>query len=757
MTKTQREELVKIMIKYKKAFSLRDEIGTCPKIEVELELNDKRPFFIRPYSCSEADKDVIDKQMKKGCLLGFLKKGMTSYSSPIMLIPRKQGGIPRLVTDFRHLNSRLVVLQPSIPLVRDAIQIIGASGCEVISLIDLRDAYHTLPLSSTSKKYCGITPYYGSSTYIYQRLGMGLSVSPAIWQNFIQTVLEEIPNYRKHYLAIMDDIMIHSKHNDHMSLVVKLFKALIRNGLKISPKKCQLFKRKLVYMGHTMVIEDGLPKLKPLKTRIEAILKLKPPQTIKDCRSFCGMVNYLSIYLKDLQLKLIPIYHLTRKGIPFEWGEKQDKAFEDIKKALTNPPVLVMPDSHGHIILVSDTSKIGCGGALYQEIRHVYRLVSYCSKKLPEAVQRYSISELELTGLLANISIFKHILKNVKFTVFCDHSALVFIINAKKELPTLRLKKLIENLTAYCFVIRLLKGKEMHISDFLSRHPIEDGESPHEIIPIAFQLIERIMKIEENEQGELCWATDYEQDVLYINSLKDENVIDLFMAVFEEVDKGDLEVHNLCNSGSIPVVNPIRKSSLLRKSEDCVSKVIDNHNQCLGKASKSNQPVLIKGNKTDSVANPIRKSDRFPTLAGVINEHEDCLSKSAHGAGKAQIPFKEIQDQCFIATTRSRSKEASEKVPDIFPLQGEHRKPEYTHKPKRIVPPKDDVPPMGQLPSQIPQDTQIPQDIDVRQSNDGEQVPKIQKAERMKGKAFLSPTLFQTPKLTPFGIADNLG
>ena len=186
LTKAQKAELVKIMIKYKKAFSLRDEIGTCPKIEVELELNDKRPFFIKPYSFTEEDKDVIDKQMKKGCLLGILKKGMTSYSSPIMLIPTKQGGIPRIVTDFRHLNSRLVVLQPSIPLIRDAIQIIGVSGCEVISLIDLRDAYHTLPLSSKSKKYCGITPYYCSSTYIYQRLGMGLSVSPAIWQNCIQ-------------------------------------------------------------------------------------------------------------------------------------------------------------------------------------------------------------------------------------------------------------------------------------------------------------------------------------------------------------------------------------------------------------------------------------------------------------------------------------------------------------------------------------------------------------------------------------------
>ena len=370
--------------------------------------------------------------MRKGCLLGILKKGMSSYSSPIMLIPREHGGIPRIVTDFRHLNSRLVVLQPSIPLVRDAIQILGASGYEVISLIDLRDAYHTLPLSPESRKYCGITPYYGSNTYLYQRLGMGLSVSPAIWQNIIHSVLLEVPNYRKHYLAIMDHILIHSKHRYHRQYLVDLLKAIIRNGLKISPKKCQLFKTKLVYMGHTMLIEGGMPKLKPLKSRVDAILKLDPPKTVKDCRSFCGMVNYLSVFLENLQTKLIPIYQITRKGIPFYWGEEQENAFQDIKKALTSPPVLVMPNNTGHLVLVSDTSKVGCGGALYQNIRQMYRLVSYCSKKLPEAVQRYSISELELTGLLANVSTFKHILKNTIFDVYCDHSALVHIINSKK-------------------------------------------------------------------------------------------------------------------------------------------------------------------------------------------------------------------------------------------------------------------------------------------------------------------------------------
>ena len=166
---------------------------------------------------------------------------MSSYSSPIMLIPRKLSGIPRIVTDFRHLNSRLLTLQPSIPLVRDAIQILAASGCEILSLADLRDAYHTLRLSEGSKKFCGITSYYGSDSYLYQRLSMGLSVSPAIWKNFIQKVLQEISDHRKNHLAIMDDYLVFSEKKSHLKHLTNLFKTLIRNGLKISARKCKLY------------------------------------------------------------------------------------------------------------------------------------------------------------------------------------------------------------------------------------------------------------------------------------------------------------------------------------------------------------------------------------------------------------------------------------------------------------------------------------------------------------------------------------
>ena len=100
----------------------------------------------------------------------LLRKGLSSHPSPIMLIPRNISVIQYIITNFRHLNLRLVRLNCSFPLIRDDIQILGASECELISVIDLRDAYHTLRLSAESQKYCSITPYYGSDIYLYQDL-----------------------------------------------------------------------------------------------------------------------------------------------------------------------------------------------------------------------------------------------------------------------------------------------------------------------------------------------------------------------------------------------------------------------------------------------------------------------------------------------------------------------------------------------------------------------------------------------------------
>ena len=106
----KQEEKIKVMdmlYKYREAFSLRDEIGTCPNIEVEIDVTYKSPFFIRPYHIREEDKAFIDKEMKWLCFMGILKEGLSAYSSPVMLISRKFTKDNRVVTDFRHLNVRI--------------------------------------------------------------------------------------------------------------------------------------------------------------------------------------------------------------------------------------------------------------------------------------------------------------------------------------------------------------------------------------------------------------------------------------------------------------------------------------------------------------------------------------------------------------------------------------------------------------------------------------------------------------------------
>ena len=92
-----------------------------------------------------------------------------------------------------------------------------------------------------------------------------------------------------------------------------LLKALLKNGLKISPKKCQLFRRELQCMGITIFIQEKRACVRPLHSRLEPIQKLRLPTTVKGCRSFVGLVNFLGILCQDLQKLLKPIYDLTKK------------------------------------------------------------------------------------------------------------------------------------------------------------------------------------------------------------------------------------------------------------------------------------------------------------------------------------------------------------------------------------------------------------------------------------------------------------
>ena len=124
-----------------------------------------------------------------------------------MLISRKLTKDKSVVTDFRHLNVRIAKNNLAYPLVRDTFSVLGNSKCEVLSVLDLKDAFHSLRLSENSKKYCGILPYFGSSSYLYQIMPMGLNISPSIWQSYTNAILNCLQS-KKFCEAIMGDLIL---------------------------------------------------------------------------------------------------------------------------------------------------------------------------------------------------------------------------------------------------------------------------------------------------------------------------------------------------------------------------------------------------------------------------------------------------------------------------------------------------------------------------------------------------------------------
>ena len=300
LTDSERMQVRGMIYEYKESFSLRDEIGTCPNIEIDIDVMDRMPFFIRPYHEREEDKGILDKEMKRLCYLGILKECFPAYSSPVMLISRKATQ-DKSSDKFRHLNTRIAKYNLQYLLVNDTFTMLGTSKCEVLSVLDLKDAFHSLRWSENSKKYCGILPYFGSVSYLYQRMPMGLNVSPPIWQTYIYTILN-CSESKKYCEAIMDDLLLFTPSKQaHMKKLEDLPKALLRNVLKISPKKCQLFRKELQYMGNTIFVQEERVCIRPLHSRLEAIQKLRLPTAVKCCRSFVGMVHFLNIFCQDLQ------------------------------------------------------------------------------------------------------------------------------------------------------------------------------------------------------------------------------------------------------------------------------------------------------------------------------------------------------------------------------------------------------------------------------------------------------------------------
>ena len=292
---------------------------------------------------------------------------------------------------------------------------------------------------------------------------MGISTSPAIWQQFLDHIIQEL-QFPDDYRMIMDDALIFTPTSNHTDHLQDLFRVLHKFELKISPHKCQFYRDNLISMGLKFIIKNTKACYTPMKDKCDAIIYLSPPKSIKEVHQFCSMVNFLSSFLPKLRLILVPIYKLTKKKNLFKWTQDCQQTFDIIKDLCTKLPILHMPNQTGKFRLESDTSREGIGGTLHQFQNDSWLLIGYHSKKLADTVRNYGVAELELTGLYG----FVHILENRYFKILVDHKAIEYMKKAKHEPTTKRLTVLLLKLQDFQFDLIYIQGAKMHVSDTLS-------------------------------------------------------------------------------------------------------------------------------------------------------------------------------------------------------------------------------------------------------------------------------------------------
>ena len=243
----------------------------------------------------------------------------------------------------------------------------------------------------------------------------------------------------------------------------------------------------LQYMGNGNIYSKQKSVYATFEKPIRGNTETAIPHYSKGMQKFCGDGQFPKYVLSRVTEIIKAIYDLTRKGRPFVWGKEQQDSFDEIKCRLIKPPVLHMPNTTCRFHLYSDTSKLATGSTLYQTQNGKPKLIACASKRLPEATKNYSITELELCGLAINIASFSHLLKRVDFDAIVDHLSLTHIIKSKTEPTMTRIKRLLELISSYSFNLYYMKGKDMILSDFLSRQK-NNCSNPHEIIPISFNM-----------------------------------------------------------------------------------------------------------------------------------------------------------------------------------------------------------------------------------------------------------------------------
>ena len=331
----------------------------CHNFKLDINLVDKTPIMQKPRKFTQAEHDLIKAHMEDLVKRGALVRGSSEYVSPVVLVPKKNGKT-RICIDYTKLNAQTATLNFPIPLIQDLSYILKRNHCW-FSVVDLREAYYSLPLTKRATERAAIITYQG--VFKPLRTQFGLKNAPAKFCELISTMIRGLENFVFYYL---DDLLIFSETiEDHVKHVKCLFERISSFGMVIQTTKCNFCETEVKYLGYK-ISKQGLL---PLHDNILAINEVTRPTNLQELRRFIGMINYYHSFVPKIASILSPLHELLKgkqrpKRRKIDWEEKHQIAFEQAKRALINATCLVFDDAGKSLILTTDGSGTHCGAVL---------------------------------------------------------------------------------------------------------------------------------------------------------------------------------------------------------------------------------------------------------------------------------------------------------------------------------------------------------------------------------------------------------
>ena len=473
-------------------------------------------------------------------MISYIVKVSFAPHTLLIIVPKKDGGV-RLCLDFRALNSKVIDDRYPLPSIQHIFSQLGKS--KIFNCLDMRQSYNEIPLSEDSMEKTAFSSPNGH--WELTSMPFGLKTAPSYFQRIVNKVLTGLIGTSTQ--VYLDDIVVQGKNlDDHVYNLRKVLDRLREAKLKLRLKKCEFFKEEVEYLGHIV----GAQGLKPQDSKVEAIKRVPVPKTVKKLQAFLGLMNYYRKFISRFSEIAGPLNTLLKgkKGphkkndcSPLEWNENAQRAFEELKKEMSEKVVLQFPNFEKDFLLTTDASGTSIGGVLQQlDDNGAARPLTFFSRSLNQAERKYSAVEREALGVIYGLQVNRPLVLGYKVKIQTDHRPLVWLL--KIATPNSRIARWQTLLSEYDFEVSHIPGRHNTVADFLSRMKQEretEFESPNDcdlIVGGVLQIGRGVLQIgrgdnDENEENIIDW------DVQEIARKQDE--VESFRKVKEMLANGE--------------------------------------------------------------------------------------------------------------------------------------------------------------------------------------------------------------------------